>query len=64
VIRGVLPDGQPRYLTKLSWAYGFKYRAPTLTTAMLRPIPGVSRRAVQAVRPWLQPRVQGQELTP
>src|SRR5512132_3322873 len=34
VIRGVLPDGQPLYLTKHYWAYGFKYRAQTLATAM------------------------------
>jgi len=63
VIRGVLPDGQPLYLTKHSWAYGFTYRAQTLATAMLGPTPGVPGRAVQAVRQWLQPRIQGQELT-
>jgi hypothetical protein len=63
VIRGVLPDGQPLYLTKHYWAYGFKYRAQTLATAMLGPTPGVLGRAVQAVRQWLQPRIQGQELT-
>ncbi len=63
VIQGVLPDGQPLYLTKHSWAYGFKYRAQTLAAAMLGPTPGVLGRAVQAVRQWLQPRIQGQELT-
>jgi type IV secretory pathway VirD2 relaxase len=63
VIRGVLPDGQTLYLTKHYWVYGFKYRAQTLATAMLGPALGVSRQAVQAVRQWLQPRIQGEELT-
>jgi hypothetical protein len=45
------------------WAHGFKYRAQVLATAMLGPTPGVSRRAVQAVRAWLSERAQGQELT-
>jgi hypothetical protein len=55
VIRGVLPDGQRRYLTKHSWAYGFTYWAQMLATAMLGPTPGGPGRAVQAVRQWLQP---------
>lgn len=63
VIRGVLPDGQPLYLTKHYWAYGFKYRAQTLATAMLGPAPWLSRRAVQAVRTWMSQRSQGKGLT-
>jgi hypothetical protein len=38
VIRGVLPDGQKLYLTKSYWAYGLKYRAQTIATAMLGPV--------------------------
>jgi hypothetical protein len=63
VIRGMLPDGQPLYLTKHYWAYGLRYRAQTLATAMLGHTPGVSQRAVQAVRTWFQQRVHGQEVT-
>lgn len=63
VMRGRLPDGQPLYLTKHYWACGFRYRAQMLATAMLGPVPGISRRAVQAVRHWMAQRVQGQELT-
>lgn len=63
VIRGRLPDGQPLYLTRHYWAHGLKYRAQMLATAMLGPTPGVSRRAVQAVRAWMAQRARGRELT-
>jgi hypothetical protein len=63
VIRGVLPNGETLYLTKHYWAYGLKYRAQTLATAMLGPMPGVSQRTVQVVRQWLLQRAQGKELT-
>jgi hypothetical protein len=63
VIRGVLPDGQQLYLTKHYWAYGLKYRAQTVATAMLGPTPGVTQQAVQRVRAWWQQRAQGEELT-
>jgi type IV secretory pathway VirD2 relaxase len=62
VIRGVLPDGQKLYLTNHYWAYGMKYRAQTLATAMLGPTPGVTQQAVQAVRRWLHVRAQGKAI--
>ena len=63
VIRGTLPDGQALYLKKSYWAYGLKYRAQTIATAMLGPTPGVSMRTVQAVHQWLQQHRPGKELT-
>ena len=62
VIRGVLPTGEKLYLTQSYWAYGFKYRAQTVATAMLGPTPGVTQQAVQRVRAWWQQRAQGKEL--
>jgi hypothetical protein len=50
VMRGGLPDGQPLDRTPHEWTYGFMYRAQPLATAMLGPTPGLSARAVQAVR--------------
>jgi hypothetical protein len=61
VIRGTLPDGQALYLKKSYWAYGLKYRAQTIATAMLGPTPGVSQRTVQAVHQWLQQHRPGKE---
>ena len=63
VIRGVLPDGQTLYLTKSYWAYGFKYRAQTVATAMLGPTPGLTQQAMQRVRAWWRQRAHGKELT-
>jgi len=63
VIRGTLPDGQLLYLKKSYWAYGLKYRAQTIATAMLGRTPSVSQRTVQAVQQWLQQHRLGKELT-
>ena len=63
VIRGVLPNGQPLYLTKSYWAYGLKHRAQGLATAMLGPItPPLSAQMREALG-WLRGRLQGQEVS-
>jgi hypothetical protein len=64
VIRGVLPNGEKLYLTKSYWAYGVKYRAQGIATAMLGPTPGLARQTVQVLQAWLHQRRQGQEIHP
>ncbi len=63
VIRGVLPDGQKLYLTKHYWAYGFKYRAQTLATAMLGPVRQPMSAQLSATLGRLRERLSGKEMS-
>ena len=62
MIRGVLPDGQKLYLTKSYWAYGFKYRAQGIATAMLGPVRRPMSAQLSATLGRLRERLQGQEI--
>jgi type IV secretory pathway VirD2 relaxase len=63
VIRGVLPDGQKLYLTKSYWAYGFKYRAQGIATAMLGPMRRPMSAHLRQALGRLRERFQGQEIS-
>jgi len=63
VIRGVLPNGQKLYLTKSYWAYGVKYRAQGIATAMLGPVQHPLSVGVQQAMGRFYARLRGQEIT-
>lgn len=63
VVRGVLPDGQQLYLAKHYWAYGFKYRAQGLATAMLGPVRSPMSAQLSAALGRLRERLSGQEIS-
>jgi hypothetical protein len=62
LIRGVLPNGQPLYLTKSYWAHGLKYRAQGLATAMLGPVRRPMSAQLSATLGRLRERLFGQEI--
>jgi hypothetical protein len=62
VIRGRLPGGQPLYLTKSYWAYGFKYRAQQVATAMLGPARSPLSAQLVVALSRLRERLAGQEI--
>jgi hypothetical protein len=63
VIRGVLPDGRPLYLTKHYWAYGLKYRAQGIATTMLGPVRPPMSAHLSATLGRLRERLSGQEIS-
>jgi type IV secretory pathway VirD2 relaxase len=63
VIRGVLPNGQPLYLTKSYWAHGLKYRAQGLATAMLGPVRQPMSAQLSATLGRLRERLSGKEMS-
>jgi type IV secretory pathway VirD2 relaxase len=63
VIRGTLPDDQKLYLTKHYWAYGFKYRAQGLATAMLGPVRSPISAQLAATVSRLRERLHGKEMS-
>ena len=60
VIRGVLPNGQPLYLTKSYWAHGFRHRAQGVATAVLGPVQQPLGAQLSAAMGWLRGQMQGQ----
>jgi hypothetical protein len=63
VIRGVLPNGEPLYLTKSYWAHGFKARAQTVATSMLGPVPPRLTVGVQRAMERFYARLRSQEIS-
>jgi hypothetical protein len=63
VIRGVLPTGQQLYLTKHYWAYGLKYRAQGIATAMLGPVRRPMSAQLSEALGRLRERVSGREMS-
>jgi hypothetical protein len=63
VIRGVLPNGQPLYVTKSYWAHGLKYRAQGLATALLGPVRPPMSAQLSATLGRLRERLSGKEMS-